>query len=118
MRNDGAQIFDVSELIFIREDGTSELSAEANLIQRLPAGACIVITSQNLAGDTPNEWGCDEVTNLIKIPADALFWRQTAASTLFEVRLGESHLFDCPGLLRGGEDTCELIWPAVEESEG
>jgi hypothetical protein len=66
-----------------------------------------------LEGDTPDEWGCDEVHNLLKIPTDALFWRQTADSALFEVRLGESILLDCPALRRGSESTCELTWPVV-----
>ena len=107
------QVLAVGDLMMMREDETSPFSGEANNLLVVPPGTCVVITSQNQPADAPTEWGCETIHNLIQIPMDALFWRQTRNSEFFRVLVDEESLTDCPAILRGGEDTCEFNWPLL-----
>jgi serine/threonine protein kinase/uncharacterized protein YraI len=116
LRNDSEdeQVLDVRDLMIMREDKTSPFSGDANNLLVVPPATCVVITSHNQPADAPEEWGCESIHNLIQIPMDAMFWRQTRNSEVFLVLVDEESLAECPAILRGGEDTCEFNWPLLD----
>jgi serine/threonine-protein kinase len=115
LRNESENDLEVSELSLIRGDGVN-FDGQTITASRIPAGECVLLLLQGRRVSVPDEWGCDGQTHSqILLEVGVLFWRATSDADTFEVRFQDTVMTTCSGVIRGGDDVCELIWPLAHE---
>lgn len=115
-RNDTAasQTLALGELVIASQNDETVFEGSANSLHTLPPGGCIAIVSQTQPSEIPSAWNCRPVHNRLFLPTISFFWRESRTSTVFEIRVGDVALAECPAVRRGSEGQCEFNWPMLQ----
>lgn len=106
LRNEGTTDLNISDLVFIRPDGSDLFSGGGHIPGNvLRPGECLIIRVQGRPVTIPQTWQCGANSTEMILDAQALFWRSDDSAT-FDMRMRDETMATCAAVNRAEETTC------------